>query len=201
MSLSPGRPRALDADERLTAAAVELYAGSGWERLSLASAAQRAGLGKSSAYLRWASKGELLADGFDRYGAHVEDVDTGAIHTDLVALALSLHSVFSGPMGAASLRLLVDAQLVPELKAVETKIRDTQIAAARRIVQRGIARGEVPASTSISLVLNAVCGGILNWVVSRPPESEAHTEVAAQRFSERLVALVLAGLRCDIAAQ
>lgn len=36
-------------------------------------------VGKLFAYLRWASKEDLLADAMDRYGAHVEDVDTGDV--------------------------------------------------------------------------------------------------------------------------
>lgn len=195
MTLSPGRPRTADAEERITTAAIELYGEKGWTALSLASASQWAGLGKSSAYLRWPSKEDLLADAMDRHGAHVEDVDTGDIYTDLVALGMKLFEAFDGPAGRASLRLRIDALIIPELQAIEARIRNTQVAAAREIVRRGIRRGDIPESTPVGLLLHAVCGGIINYVTGVTSQgNEQQHRRETEEFCQRLVGLVLQGL-------
>lgn len=195
MTQTAGRPRAQGTDGKLTTAALEVYGLGGWDALSLAAAAQRAGVGKSSAYLRWSTKIDLLTAAFAVHGAHVEDVDTGSVRSDLIALAMNLHDLFVGPAGAANLRLVVDAAHVAELQALETEIRRTQIAAARRIVQRGIAREEVPRSTSIGLLLSAVCGGVQNHVLTSPrTTTNSPTGMGARDFCEALVDLVLRGL-------
>lgn len=179
----------------MVTAALDLYGRRGWDALSVAGVARQAGLGKSSAYLRWPSKAELLAYALDRQGTHVQDVDTGTVRTDLVAMGLSLYSVFDGPAGAANLRLQIDALLVPELRTVEARMRDSQVAAARQIVRRGIDRGEIPATTPIGVVLSAVCGGVVNYVASRGSAvPRAARDADAQRFCERLVDLVLGGI-------
>jgi len=194
MTTAPGRPRAIDAEDRLARAAVEIYGAEGWAGLSIGSVAKRARMGKSSLYLRWSTKGELLADAFAIFGAHVEDVDTGRIRSDLIALSMKLVDAFDGPAGLANLRLQVDAATVPELREVERRMRETQVAAAREIVKRGIARGEVPSNTPVGLLLNAVCGGVVNYANTRPPERRPLDRGEAESFCVRLVDLVLRGL-------
>jgi AcrR family transcriptional regulator len=194
MSTAPGRPRAADAEDRLARAAVDIYGTEGWAGLSIGSVAKRARMGKSSLYLRWSTKGELLADAFDLFGAHVEAVDTGNIRTDLIALSMRLVDAFDGPAGLANLRLQIDAATVPELRDVERRMRETQVAAAREIVKRGIARGEVPSTVPVGLLLNAVCGGVVNYTNTRPPEDRPLDRREAENFCARLVDLVLRGL-------
>src|SRR6195952_3625960 len=123
MSLSTGRPRAVDAEQRLPRAGGEGSGGGGRAGRSVGSVAKRAGMGKSSLYLRWSTKGELLADAFKIFGAHVEDVDTGSVRSDLIALSMKLVEAFDGPAGLANLRLQVDAATVPELQRVERDMR------------------------------------------------------------------------------
>jgi AcrR family transcriptional regulator len=125
MGSSPGRPRAVDAESRLARAAVEIYGRDGWAGLSIATVAQRSQMGKSSVYLRWETKGDLLVHALERYGAHVEDVDTGSLRSDLVELSLNLLAAFDGSSGLANRRLQVDAAIVPELKEVEQRMRDS----------------------------------------------------------------------------
>jgi AcrR family transcriptional regulator len=197
MSLSPGRPRAVDAEQRLALAAVQIYGTEGWAGLSVGSVAKRAGMGKSSLYLRWSTKGELLADAFKIFGAHVEDVDTGSVRSDLIALSMKLVEAFDGPAGLANLRLQVDAATVPELQDVERDMRETQVAAAREIVRRGRARGEVPPGTPVGLMLNAVCGGVVNYTNTRAPDERPVDRAEAQDYCTRLVDLVLRGLGAD----
>jgi AcrR family transcriptional regulator len=194
MASSPGRPRAADAETRLAQAAVEIYGNDGWAGLSIATVAQRTRIGKSSVYLRWESKTALLVHALERYGAHVEDVDTGSVRTDLITLSINLLRAFDGPYGLANRRLQVDAAIVPELHEVEERMRATQIAAAREIVRRGVARGEIAEDAPIGLILNAVCGGVINYASTDPAGTDERDPAETDRFVGRLVDIVLRGI-------
>lgn len=194
MKTSPGRPRAADAEERLARAAVEIYGADGWAGLSIATVAQRARMGKSSVYLRWETKGDLLVAALERFGAHVEDVDLGSMRSDLVALSVNLLRAFDGPSGLANRRLQVDAAIVPELRDVEQKMRDSQVAAAREIVRRGVSRNEIAADAPVGLLLNAICGGVINHASTNPSDSEVRDPTKARQFAEQLVDVVLRGI-------
>lgn len=194
MTVMPGRPRAADAEERIAAAAVDIYGREGWAGLTFASVAQRAHIGKSSLYLRWEAKGDMLADALERHGAHIEDVDTGGMRSDLIALSLNLLHAFDGPAGLANLRLRIDSAIVPELQPVEKRMRETQVAAARQIVRRGVARGEAPDNTPVGLLLNAVCGGVINYAGTESTGGSERDPGSSRLFCERLVDLVLRGL-------
>jgi AcrR family transcriptional regulator len=194
---SPGRPRAVDAEERLARAAVEIYGADGWSGLSIASVAQRAGTGKSSVYLRWETKGDLLVAALERYGAHVQDVDLGSMRSDLIALSVNLLRAFDGPAGLANRRLQVDAAIVPELREVEQTMRASQVAAAREIVQRGVSRKEIAADAPVGLLLNAVCGGVINYASTNPSGPVERSADEAQQFAERLVDVVLRGISSE----
>lgn len=191
---SPGRPRAADAEERLAQAAIEIYGADGWAGLSIATVAQRTQMGKSSVYLRWETKGDLLVSALERYGAHVQDVDTGSMRSDLVTLSINLLRAFDGPSGLANRRLQVDAAIVPELREVEQKMRDSQVAAAREIVRRGVFRGEIAGDAPIGLLLNAICGGVINYASTNPSGTHVRSLDEARTFAERLVDIVLRGI-------
>lgn len=194
MSSSPGRPRAADAADRVTSAAIALYGERGWQGWSIGTAAQHAGLGKSSAYLRWPTKQALLRDAINRFAPHPLAVDTGSLQQDLIELAIELHQTLTGPGGNAILRLRIDVLSTPELDEIEAEMRETQVDAARAIVRRGVARGDVPASTPAGLLLNAILGGVFNYVsTTNAGDDPARHAAEAEEFCRRLVDLVLSG--------
>lgn len=57
-----GRPRQTDIEPRSYVAVVDLSSQHGWAGLSLDAVATRAGMGKSTIYLRWKSKRDLLLE-------------------------------------------------------------------------------------------------------------------------------------------
>lgn len=190
MKTAIGRPRAVDLEERAMSAAIDVYAEQGWSGYSIERVATRAGVGKSALYLRWPGKVDLLVSAFQRSGAHVEDVDTGEVRTDLVALAERLFRVFDGTTGVANRRLQIDSASVPELQQVQQDLLDHQVAAARSIVRRGVARGQLGADVPVGVLLNAVCGGVINYVATRPSRGRMDPD-DPHGFCVRLVELVL----------
>lgn len=68
-----GRPRDTSCSSRITAAALELLADVGYDRLSMEGVAERAQTSKATLYRRWSSKAELVA-------AAISDVGTVSEH-------------------------------------------------------------------------------------------------------------------------
>ncbi|MEU6324444.1 TetR/AcrR family transcriptional regulator [Streptomyces sp. NPDC047009] len=191
---SAGRPRDNDVDRRVANAAVELFGENGWKSFSIEAVARRAGVGKASVYLRWDSKEELLAQALTLRVAGVTDVDSGTVRGDLVALVRQLLQQYAGEDGRAVLRLAMEARTIPRLAERYDELAQAQILAARAIVRRGIRRGELPEDTSVTFLLDALCGGAMNHALTTPPELRAGLVEAAGDYAERFVAFVLASV-------
>jgi AcrR family transcriptional regulator len=188
---TPGRPRDTSIEDRVTLAAVELFGERGWAGFTLGQVAARAGVGKAALYLRWDSKEGLLADTLARRIGVIEAVDTGSIRGDLVALAVQLLDLYFGHAGRAVVRLEIDTLGDESLREVVRTLRRAQIRAARAVVERAVRRGELPASTPVEVLLNAVCGGAINHVLTTPPSGREAAARDAAGFAGALVDLVL----------
>lgn len=169
-STSPGRPRDPSVDDRVTAAAIEVFGDSGWAGFNLDVVARRAAVGKASLYLRWKNREDLLGDAIERRLRFVREVDTGTLRGDLTALGLQLLDLYLGRTGRAVMRLSYDLPDVPALRDRCDAWRRSQILAARGIVRRGIARGELPPDASVTLVMDTLCGAVLAHVLTTPAD-------------------------------
>jgi AcrR family transcriptional regulator len=187
----PGRPRDTSIEDRVTLAAVELFGERGWAGFTLGQVAARAGVGKAALYLRWDSKERLLADTLARRVGVIEAVDTGSIRGDLVALAVQLLDLYFGAAGRAVVRLEIDTLEDGGLHDVVRGLRRSQIRAARAVVERAVQRGELPPGTPVEVLLNAVCGGAINHVLTTPHRQREAAAREAPVFAEALVDLVL----------
>ncbi|KIH99523.1 transcriptional regulator [Streptomonospora alba] len=188
-----GRPRDPDVDRKLADAAVDLFGEQGWSSFTIEAVCRRAGVGKASAYLRWNGKEELLAEALtSRLGA-ITDVDTGSVRGDLARLVLQMTELYGGEHGRAAMRLAMEAAAMPELAERYTRIAQDQVMAARAIVRRGIRRGELPEDTSVTYLLDALCGGAMNHVLTTRLAPRAVRDAAppAAEYAERFVDFVL----------
>ncbi|WP_308121111.1 TetR/AcrR family transcriptional regulator [Paractinoplanes bogorensis] len=190
--MSTGRPRDPDVDRRIARAALDLFGDAGWAGFAMETVARRAGVGKASLYLRWNSKEALLTDALTAGLPHVSDVDTGTLHGDLVELATQILDVYAGPISRAALRLTLEAATIPGIAEHYDSIRRAQIQAARGIVRRGIARGELPGTTSVTLLLNTVIGGAMMHALTTPPDKRAALAADTGTQARRLVDFLLA---------
>src|SRR3954453_19377357 len=104
-----GRPRTPRADKLIIDAALEEYGEHGWSGFTMDGGARRAGVGKSTVYLRWQDKDSLLTEAVSTRVGAVGAVDTGTLRGDLVQLVENLFRQFRDPAGWASLRIAFDA--------------------------------------------------------------------------------------------
>jgi len=194
VTLSPaqaGRPRDPGVDRRVADAAVTLFGEAGWAGFSVEAVAKRAGVGKASIYLRWPTKEALLVEALRLRVGSIDEVDTGSLREDLVRLARQILELYLGDAGRAALRLGLEGDLIPGLAEQLSALRTSEVLAARAIVRRGIGRGEIPESTSITLLLDTLIGGATTHVQSTPKDRLDALRADAGRYAGQLVDFLL----------
>jgi AcrR family transcriptional regulator len=120
-----------------------------YDEVSVESIAARAGVHKTTIYRRWQTKDRVIAEALDRAAAaRVAVPDTGDVARDLQALAVAVRRVLTSPEGAATARALAAAApRSPEIRAVIERFWATRMILVGPIVERAVARGELPAGT------------------------------------------------------
>lgn len=156
-----GRPRKEGAEEQILEAALEEYAEHGWAGFTMDAVARRAGVGKSTVYLRWRDKDSLLTAAVTARSGYIEAVDTGTFRTDLEALAGNLFRFFLDPVGWASLRISVDAAGSPSpLGRFSEAVTGQHWQAAATIVQRAVERGQAPPGLPGQTLVECLYGAV-----------------------------------------
>jgi AcrR family transcriptional regulator len=191
----PGRPPDPGLVDRVHKAACRVYGQYGWRGFTIEAVSREAAVGKASIYARWDSKEELLTESLAAQVAFSSDIDTGELRSDMIILAKDVYRFYEGEYGAAALRLLAEARLNPQLGKRFEKFRLDAVRAARKVVQRAIVRGELPADTNVTALLLAIFGGVIMHVVSPPPTQLKRRQGPSDREVEGLVDLVLHGAR------
>src|SRR6201992_3133055 len=110
-----GRPRSQEADRAILTATVDLLAERGLAAMSIEEVAARAGVGKTTIYRRWPSKGLLALDAFvASFREEQAQPDTGTLRGDmLAALHAWVRAVTQTPMGSMLTGLIAEAQREP----------------------------------------------------------------------------------------
>ena len=188
---APGRPRDPEVDRRIAEAAVELFGRAGWAGFSLEAVARQAGVGKASIYLRWETKERLLTEALGSSLLDIADVDSGTLRGDLIELARQMLALYMGRTRQAALRMSVEAATIPGVAQRWDALLESQVLTARAMVRRGIRRGEIPADTSVTLLLDTLCGAVMNHVQATPEAARARLLPAGESYVVRLVDFLL----------
>jgi AcrR family transcriptional regulator len=139
-----------EREEVILGATLELLAETGYEALRLDAVASRAKASKATLYRHWPGKAELVVDAVRCYEqADVADeVDTGSLRGDVLATVTAMRDMMSGEMGQLIAGLVAPLQKDPELaRVVRTSMLEDKQQITRRMLDRAVARGELPADT------------------------------------------------------
>ena len=156
-----GRPRSQEADRAILAAALDLLASRGLAAMSIEEVAARAGVGKATIYRRWPSKGLLALDAFVTSFREQQPLpDTGSLRDDLIAaLTAWVRAVTRTSMGPMLTGLIAEAQHDPSLRAAwRERMLEPLRAQHRVMLDRAVARGEIPATVDREVVLDLFFG-------------------------------------------
>jgi len=149
-----GRKRDHSRDPEIMAAAIDVLAEVGYERMTVDMVAARAKAGKATLYRRWPSKADLVVDAVSCMpGNHASLPDTGTLRGDLLAM-MSPRTVHDSDR---KLKVLLGLASVivhsPELaESIREAFQEPRAAMTRALLQRAIDRGEIPADADVDLL-------------------------------------------------
>ena len=161
------------------------YAGATVERV-----AERAGVAKTTIYRRWGSIDGLLAEFMAEQAAREIPVpDEGSLDSDLHMLADNVVASLRDPaIRAAFGTMVTSAATDPAARGVLSRFLAGRFARMAVIIDRAVARGELPAQTDAAGVIGTVTSIIYYrlYVVGEEPRREtadcaAGTAIAAAR--------------------
>jgi AcrR family transcriptional regulator len=185
-----GRPRDATADERILAAAAELILKRGYDNMTVDEVAAVAKAGKATVYRRWAGKEDLAFAALEQlYTTEFPIPDTGSVVGDLRASFVQGLEFAASDAGRAYLRMSISESLRDErIAALYTAAHRAQEAAARKIFERGIERGELRPDFDLDLAVSTFGGLlVLKAIVSGPPPGP--------EIADALVDLLMNGIK------
>lgn len=193
---SRGRPRDPLASDRITAAALAEYARHGWSGFSMRGVAQTAGVGKSSIYLRWESKEQLLVDSVVTGAVKIASgVDTGSLYGDVIDWSAALFEYFLDPAGWTAVRIWVDSVAgVAALEDIRARVTEPIIETSLTIFRRALQRGEISAAVVPLDVAECLFGSVLMHTMNLPPAERQAAKSSAREHVRPLIDIVLAGI-------
>lgn len=183
--------RAAGVVERVVAAVFEEVSRVGYTAMRVEDVATRSGVNKTTIYRRWPTKAALLTAALEQVAQErMPVIDTGTLKGDLHA---SLFAAFElSPYEQGVLRAI---QTERAQEAVETfarkmsnELREARIA----MVERGIARGELPRGVDAALIVELVSAPVQRALL--------FNETVDSHTISRVLDIVLAGATIDASA-
>src|SRR5580704_14844356 len=158
-----GRPRSERVHQAILTAARELLIEEGFAALRLEHVAARAGVGKATIYRRWPSKEALAQDLLAQLAEpHIGIADTDNTRDELLAAVTNpMRAVTETDFGPVIRSLLSQIASNP---TIGDPFRATVVAARRaevaRVVERGIARGDLRADADAEVATELLVGPV-----------------------------------------
>ncbi len=190
-----GRPRIPGAEEKILNAALEEYGEHGWSGFTMDAVARRAGVGKSTVYLRWPDKDSLLTEAVRLEGRILADVDTGSLRGDLSQLAGNLLRHFRDPQGWASLRVTFDtASSSTPLGAFAEEVENVHFKLIEAIFDRAEKRGEITLRVPVGVTAELIYGPVVIHALTARLAGNRPTDEEIIERVDHLVSVVLDGI-------
>jgi len=166
-SRRPGRPRSEEAHGAILSAAISLIREVGYDALAIDAIAARAGVGKATVYRRWKTKETLVAEAIERIIRAIPIPDTGSTQGDLMVLMRGALGMYQEPQSAALLSGLVAAMArSPRIaEAARSGFLATRRDALRRVLERGVARGDLRDGLDLELAIDLLNGPLFYRLV------------------------------------
>jgi AcrR family transcriptional regulator len=169
-------------------AALTQLAQVGFERLSIPQVAEIAGVNKTSIYRRWPTKADLVRDALAIAINHSgEAPNTGALRTDLIALASALAAFTQSRAGTALIRIMLAEGSNPEMRSLaNAAYSEAGKHSPWIVVQRAVERGELSSHSDPALMLFTLAGAIMHRVFVEQRD-------VSQDYLQQVINLVLYG--------
>lgn len=184
-----GRPRDPAIDAAVLAATRALLLEVGYQDLTFALIAERAGSSRPALYRRWPSRAHLVHDAVFTRGAE-QLVTTGSFAADLRRIVRRTLRSYARPEARAAVPgLLAELRDPARRRSVIDPLQQPVRARLAELVAEAQARGEVRPGVDPDTLLDTVAGTTMHHAL-------AHG-TAGRAFADRLTALLLAGVLTD----
>lgn len=172
----PGRPRSTQSHQAMLQAALELLAEVGYAAMSMDAIANRAGVGKTTIYRRYASKEELVADAIESIREEIAIPDTGNLESDIDTLIQNAAQITLSPVGRQTVAMIISsASSNPQFAQIYwTKYLQPRRKAFAIVLERAKARNEIQADLDSDLIFDTM-SGIMLYALIFQPNSESWT--------------------------
>ncbi|MDI3287174.1 TetR/AcrR family transcriptional regulator [Polyangium sp. 15x6] len=151
----------------------------GYGALRIEDVAARSGVNKTTIYRRWPTKAELVAASLRAAHDEEEQLDTGTLRGDLLTVVMRTVRTCQTPTGRGIVRMMQMERADPEVEALSRILRDRRRQRNTALLERGIARGELPADVHMELILDLIFGGIYSRLIQRGEDVSEDYAVAA----------------------
>lgn len=146
-----GRPRDDERESDILSAVTSLLGEVGYDALTFEGVARRVGASKATLYRRWKTKQDMVIAAVKAGPARREasdEIDTGSLRGDLLALCARLQHTMMAADGSMSLLLLQAGLEDPELcEEIERSAGPTGARLPKSVLEAAIRRGELPSGT------------------------------------------------------
>jgi AcrR family transcriptional regulator len=150
--------RSPEARRAILDAAITLISERGYANVTIEAIAASAGVGKTTIYRWWSSKGELSLEAInDRVGETIDFPDTGDITTDLRHQLLEVARVLNGEIGVVFRGVVAEAQSTPKIGAalLETIIEPRTRACEARLA-KAVGGGQLRPDVSTRMMVELI---------------------------------------------
>lgn len=153
----------------------------GYDAVTMDAIAARAGVGKATVYRRWKGKETLVAEGIAMIVSAIQVPDTGSTRGDFDMLMRAARGMYGDPATSALLSGLVAAMArsAPIARAVRTGFVATWRESVARVVERGIARGDLRRGIDLELANDLITGPLLQrfLILGQPVDERLTSDV------------------------
>ncbi|MEU6737247.1 TetR/AcrR family transcriptional regulator [Streptomyces physcomitrii] len=165
----------------------ELLEEVGYEGLTLPEVAARAGVNKTTVYRRWPTKVELITGLFLLRTAQQDPGrDTGSLVGDLVAMLEDIVGHVNSPATRAVLSVALGGALDDATRTAREAFWDERFHHGAAIVERAVARGELPPEADARLLLEDAGSPVyFRLLITGQAVTDADIEFFARRAAQR----------------
>ncbi|HLZ55850.1 MAG TPA: TetR/AcrR family transcriptional regulator [Ktedonosporobacter sp.] len=176
---------------RVFEASIHLLQERGYEAISFATIAERAGVHETSLYRRWKTKENLVIDAISSQVAQdIPIPDSGTFRSDLIQLLQFLRTFLQSTAGQAIIEMAVVSRHMSSHNSFLKDYWRRRSALLRPLFDRAIARGELSPHTDLQLFFEMLIGVLYIRVF-------AFGEPLDETLPAQIVDLLLSGVFID----
>jgi AcrR family transcriptional regulator len=140
----------------------------GYAELRVEDVAAQAGVNKTTIYRRWPSKVDLVGATLRAITTSAGDLpDLGAVRLDLLALGRAAVERASTCEGQSIHRMIALEMDHPEVASLARSLRAEYVLPWAAVIERAIARGELPPGSDPQLMVDIILGPVFNKLLRK----------------------------------